>query len=123
MNLVVDESVDRRIVDALRQDGHNVLYVSEFAPSIVDQKVLDLANRNDALLVTEDKDFGELVFRNGQIHTGVVLIRLSGLSAQAKARNVLTIFANQGTELLNAFSVISPGRVRVRRHPNSNRVN
>lgn len=117
MNLVVDESVDRRIVDALRRDGHNVLYVSEFAPSIVDQEVLDLANRNDALLVTEDKDFGELVFRNGQIHTGVVLIRLGGLSAQAKARNILTIFANQGTELLNAFSVISPGRVRVRQHP------
>ena len=32
MNLVVDESVDRRIVDALRRDGHNVLYVSEFVP-------------------------------------------------------------------------------------------
>ena len=123
MNLVVDESVDRRIVDALRQDGHNVLYISEFAPSIVDQEVLDLANRNGALLVTEDKDFGELVFRNGQIHTGVVLIRLGGLSAQAKVRNILNIFANQGTKLLNAFSVISPGRVRVRRHPNSNRVN
>ena len=123
MNLVVDESVDRRIVDALRQDGHNVLYISEFAPSIVDQEVLDLANRNGALLVTEDKDFGELVFRNGQIHTGVVLIRLGGLSAQAKVRNILNIFANQGTKLLNAFSVISPGRVRVRRHPNANRVN
>ena len=115
MNLVVDESVDRLVVDALRQDGHNVLYVSEIAPSINDEMVLDLANQNGALLVTEDKDFGELVFRNGQIHTGIVLIRLGGLSTQAKVSSISTTFANQGPKLLNAFSVISPGKVRIRR--------
>lgn len=117
MNLVVDESVDNLIVDALRRDGHNVLYISEFAPSIDDDTVLDLANQHDALLLTEDKDFGELVFRNKRIHTGIVLIRLSGLSPQAKMHSVSTAFENQGAELRNAFSVISPGRVRIRRHP------
>ena len=117
MNLVVDESVDNLIVDALRRSGHDVLYISEFAPSIDDDTVLDLANWHDALLVTEDKDFGELVFRNRRVHTGVVLIRLSGLSTQAKIQSVSTTFANQGPELRNAFSVISPGRVRIRRHP------
>ena len=116
MNLVVDESVNNLIVDALRRNGHNVLYVSEFAPSIDDDTVLDLANRHNALLITEDKDFGELVFRNKRVHAGVVLIRLSGLSTQAKIHSVLTTFVNQGTELRNAFSVISPGRVRIRRH-------
>ena len=117
MNLVVDESVDRIVVDALRRDGHNILYISEFAPSINDDTVSNLANQHDALLITEDKDFGELVFRNGRVHTGVVLIRLSGLSTQAKIHSVSTTFANRGSELRNAFSVISPGRVRIRRHP------
>ena len=115
MNLIVDENVDKLIVDSLRQDGHNVLYVAEFAPSIDDETVLAQANQNGALLITEDKDFGEIIFRQGRIHTGVVLIRLDGLSKQAKARIVSTIFVNQGTQLLNAFSVISPGRVRIRR--------
>ena len=117
MNLVVDESVDNLIVDALRRDGHKVLSISEFSPSVDDDTVLDLANQHDALLITEDKDFGELVFRNGRIHTGVVLIRLGGLSTQAKVNSVLTTFAHQGSKLQNAFSVISPGRVRIRRHP------
>ena len=114
MNLIVDENVDKLVVNALRQDGHNVLYVAEFAPSIDDETVLEQANQNGALLITEDKDFGELVYRQGSIHTGVVLIRLDGLSKQAKARIVSTIFASQGPQLLNAFSVISPGRVRIR---------
>jgi hypothetical protein len=48
MNLVVDESVDKLIVDTLREAGHNVLYISEFAPSIDDEIVLNQANQNDA---------------------------------------------------------------------------
>ena len=115
MNLIADENVDKLIVETLRQDGHNVLYIAEFSPSIDDKTVLEQANQNGALLITEDKDFGELVFRQGQIHTGVILIRLDGLSKQAKAKSILNVFANQGSQLLEAFSVISPGRVRIRR--------
>ncbi|MCZ6678519.1 MAG: DUF5615 family PIN-like protein [Candidatus Poribacteria bacterium] len=121
MNLLADESVDKPIVDGLRQDGHNV-YIAELDPSIDDDTVLRRANEAGALLITLDKDFGELVFRQGRVHAGVVLIRLAGLSPQAKARIVSTVFANRGGELLNAFSVISPGTVRVRRSqpPNDN---
>lgn len=114
MNLIADENVDKFIVKTLRQDGHNVLYVAEFAPSIDDETVLEQANQNGALLITEDKDFGELIFRQGRIHTGVVLIRLDGLSKQAKAKSISNVFASQGTQLLGAFSVISAGRVRIR---------
>jgi len=115
MNLLADESVDKPIVARLRQDGHNVLYIAELDPSIDDDTVLRRANQNGALLITADKDFGELVFRQGRIHAGIVLVRLAGLSPQAKARIVSTVFANQENELLNAFSVVSPGTVRIRR--------
>lgn len=84
MNLLADESIDKLIVDELRRNGHNVLYIAEFAPSIDDEAVLHQANLNRALLLTQDKDFGELVFRQGLVHMGVVLIRLSGLSLPAK---------------------------------------
>ena len=116
MNLLVDENVDKSIVDELRQNGHNALYIAEFAPSINDETVLYQANQNRALLLTEDKDFGELVFRQGLVHTGVVLVRLAGLSPQAKSTIISTVFANHENELLEAFSVISPGRVRIRRN-------
>lgn len=115
MNLLADESVDKPIVDRLRQDNHSVLYIADLNPSIDDNAVLHQANQNSALLITADKDFGELIFRMGQIHAGVVLLRLAGLSAETKARTVSTVFADRGHELFSAFSVISPGKVRIRR--------
>ena len=68
MNLFADESVDRPVVERLRQDSHDVAYVAELAPSITDDEVLRNANDRSAVLVTADKDFGELVFRQGAIH-------------------------------------------------------
>ena len=114
MNLLADESVDKPIVDRLRQDGHTVLYIAELDPSIDDDAVLYRANQNNALLITADKDFGELVFRMGQIHAGVALFRLAGLSPETKAIIVSAAFIHRGRELLSAFSVISPGMVRIR---------
>lgn len=63
MNLLADESIDRQIVDRLRLDGHDVFYIAEVEPSINDDQVFDRANAQQALLITADKDFGEIVFR------------------------------------------------------------
>jgi predicted nuclease of predicted toxin-antitoxin system len=63
MNLVADESVDRKIVLRLRQAGHIVLAIAEIAPRADDAAVLRLAHERRAILITSDKDFGELVFR------------------------------------------------------------
>mgnify|MGYP003976285159 CR=1 FL=1 len=58
-----DECIDKRIVDNLRDKGYDMICVAELAPSIPDDEVLDLANEKSAILLTNDKDFGELVFR------------------------------------------------------------
>ncbi len=65
--------------------------------------------------LTEDKDFGELAFRQRLVHHGVVLIRLSGLSNLTKAAIVAEALRDRGEELVNAFSVISPGLIRIRK--------
>jgi predicted nuclease of predicted toxin-antitoxin system len=91
MNLLADESIDRQIVERLRQDG-------------------------SALLITADKDFGELVFREGRLSAGgVVLFRLVGLSSARKDEIVADAFRKHGVEFPNCFSVISPERIRIRR--------
>ena len=115
MNFFADESVDRPIVERLRQDGHKVSYVAEMAPSISDNVVLEQANSLEAVLLTADKDFGELVYRQGQIHSGVILIRLTGVSSVAKAAIVSTAIRDRGVELSDGFSVIAPATVRIRR--------
>jgi predicted nuclease of predicted toxin-antitoxin system len=115
MNLLADESVDRQIVERLRRDGHEALYVAEMEPSIADDVVLERANEKPSLLVTADKDFGELVFRDKRLTAGgVILLRLAGLSAEPKAEIVSDAFREYAAELPNHFSVISPGKIRIR---------
>ncbi len=63
MKLLIDESVNKVVVDKLRNNGFDVLYVAEFSPSVDDETVLTHANNSRSLLLTADKDFGELVFR------------------------------------------------------------
>jgi predicted nuclease of predicted toxin-antitoxin system len=115
MNLLADESIDRPVVERLRQEGHDVVYVAELSPSNPDDQVLQQANTRSALLVTADKDFGELVFRLRRVHAGVVLVRLAGLTVAAKAETVAWDFQDHAAELEGTFSVISPGVVRIRR--------
>ncbi len=73
MNLFCDESIDRQIVDRLRKDGHSILYVAELSPGITDDQVLAQADALQAPLLTADKDFGELVFRQRRASSGVIL--------------------------------------------------
>ncbi len=115
MILVANEGVDRPVVERLRQDGHDVVYVAELAPSITDEEILQLANAQSATLLTADKDFGELVFRQGLAHSGVLLLRLAGLANATKAEVVAEVCRDRADELIGAFSVISPGQVRIRR--------
>ena len=118
MNFLADEGVDRPIVERLRIEGESVLYVAEIEPGIADEVVLDLANQQEALLLTADKDFGELVFRMQRLNTGVILLRLAGLSPVSKASIVAEALQQHLSELQGAFTVIAPGSIRIRRqHP------
>ena len=114
MNFVADEGVDRPIVESLRDDGHAVWYIAEMSPSISDEEVLQLANDQQAILVTFDKDFGELVFRQNQAAQGIVLLRLHGLSPQEKATLFLTVVHEHALELRHSFTVVTPMKIRIR---------
>lgn len=115
MNFLADESVDQGIVIRLRTVGHSVLAVSEMEPGLTDDAVLAAANEQGALLLTADKDFGELVFRQGRLSSGVVLIRLAGLTLESKCAAVTNAVNEHGEELSGAFTVLSPGIVRIRK--------
>lgn len=115
MNFVADESVDRPVVEHLRRDGHQVSYVAELGPGMLDDDVLNLANQEAALLLTADKDFGEMVFRQRLHVHGVVLIRLAGLLPARKAEIVALAVKEHLAELPCSFAVIMPGMFRVRR--------
>ena len=115
MRFLADEGVDRQIVERLRLDGHQVAYVAEMSPGIMDEVVLMESRISGSVLITADKDFGELVFRRRQASTGVLLIRLWGLTSAMKAAVVSGAIQKHGQELVGAFAVLSPGNIRIRR--------
>ena len=115
MNFLADECIDRQVVDSLRPNGHHVRYIAEMDPGLTDEAVLDLATEEGLLLLTADKDFGELVFRHGRHGAGMILLRLAGLSAMRKAEIVSSVVHVRSVELPEAFSVVTPGSIRIRR--------
>ena len=114
MKLVADEGVDRPIIERLRADGHDVFYVAESDAGISDDEVLRVANERGAVLVTADKDFGELVFRQKRLVHGVILLRLAGLAPGTKASIVSTALQQHASEMHDSFSVVTPPSVRIR---------
>ncbi len=115
MKIVADESIDRQIVELLRADGHEVLFIAETEPGVEDEVVLARSREQDAILLTADKDFGELVFRQHLLHTGILLIRLAGLRPDAKAQLVASEVDRHAEALRRGFSVLTTRAFRVRR--------
>ena len=99
----------------LRDDDFAVLYVAEMSPGSPDDEVLEAGRRADAVLITADKGFGELVYLQRRLTAGVVLIRLAGYPPEGKAEIVSGAMRDRGDEMAGAFSVITATSVRVRR--------
>ena len=100
-------------MSALRAAGHSVLFIAEISPGIEDAEVLGIARREQALLLTADKDFGELVFRNRETHAGILLIRSLDETSE-NAANTVTAIEQYGPDLLNRFSVLMGRAQRIR---------
>jgi predicted nuclease of predicted toxin-antitoxin system len=113
--IVVDESVDYSVVTELRSKGYNVYAVVEKLPSIPDKEVLSVAFQNNALLITEDKDFGELVYRFQLPHKGILLVRMIASTSEEKAISVSAALIKCTDQLLNSFTVLDEKKIRIRK--------
>jgi predicted nuclease of predicted toxin-antitoxin system len=111
---LADENVPRQIIERLRADGHTVTAVRDTTPQATDDVVLSDSNRMGAVLLTIDKDFGELTFRLGKAGTGIALLRLEGISTAGKAEIVSAAVKTLGERMAGSFVVIAPGRLRLR---------
>jgi predicted nuclease of predicted toxin-antitoxin system len=117
MRFIVDESTGIAVVEFLRNSGHDVLAVAEIMRQADDPDILTLALNEVRVLITNDKDFGELVFRSGQTHHGVLLLRLHDESSTNRVRVVGFVLERYADRLLNYFVVATESRVRIRPAP------
>lgn len=114
MIFLADESLDLPIIKYLRGNGLDVIAIAEIQPSIDDEKVLEIANDEGRILITLDKDFGELVFRLRKVHSGIVLLRLDEVPLLTKIDLLLELIEKRGDELSKSFTVVQKDLVRIR---------
>jgi predicted nuclease of predicted toxin-antitoxin system len=114
MRFLADESCDFAVVRALRAAGHDVMAVAEVAPTIEDTEVIERAVHDSRVLLTEDKDFGQLVYAGAHESSGVILIRFPPSARPSLPALVLATIRQHGEGLAGSFVVLEPHRVRVR---------
>jgi|SRR5579863_2433124 len=117
MRFLADECCDFAAVRVLRANDHDVLAVSEFQNRSVDPEILGLALAENRILLTEDKDFGWLVFAGRMNSPGVILIRFPASARGSLAEAVLKLVSEHASELPGAFVVLQPGVARISTRP------
>jgi predicted nuclease of predicted toxin-antitoxin system len=119
LSFLADESCDFSVIRALRTVGYSVKAIAEISPSLPDEAVLELAVAENRLLITEDKDFGEWVFAHQHAMTGVLLIRYPASMRSSMVAAVIDLIGGHGTDLDGSFTVLEPGRARIRKKINN----
>lgn len=117
MRFLADENVSRLIIERLRSHGFEVVSVAQTSSGATDPEVLRLAAADELILITEDRDFGELVIRQRLFVQGVILTELDRLSSARAADLVEKCVAENGEKLPGHLVVIEPGRIRFRPLP------
>lgn len=117
LRFLADESCDFAVVRALRAEGYDVLAVSEVTQRSDDRELIDQAYRERRILLTEDKDFGWLVYVSHVDASGVILIRFPGNARQSLVQTIRQMVKEQGERLLKAFVVVQPGHIRISHRP------
>jgi predicted nuclease of predicted toxin-antitoxin system len=113
---LADEGCDFAIARALREAGFDVLAVCEIMPRSNDRDIIKLSQAENRVLLTEDKDFGWLVFVSHAASAGVLLIRFPGNARSTLPGSVVWLAEKHASELHNAFIVLEPNQVRFSRN-------
>jgi predicted nuclease of predicted toxin-antitoxin system len=113
MRILVDESCDFGVVRMLRAVGHDVEAICEEAPSSRDADVLDRAFRDGRVLLTEDKDFGELAGLRPANSARIVLIRIPAAARNWLIREIAGLIGELESGMGFRIAVIQPGRMRI----------
>ncbi len=114
MRFLANENFPFDAVEALRQAEHNVTWIRTDAPGITDLEVLQSAQAEARILLTFDKDFGELAFRAKlPASIGIILFRISAPSGAVIARKVLVAIASRN-DWAGHFSVVEDDRIRMK---------
>ena len=112
MRFIVDESTGPSVARWLRRQGHEVFSVYEEARGLSDDEIILKAYIENWILITNDKDFGEKVYRERRPHKGVVLLRLEDERPTKKIETIRSLLERYSNRLADNFAVVTEDRAR-----------
>lgn len=112
MRFLVDECIGPRVAQWLREQGHDVFSVYEEARGSDDDSIIRRACDENWILITNDKDFGEKVFRGRHPHHGIIFLRLADNRANNKIEVLKKLLDTHSAKLVDQFVVVTESRVR-----------
>ena len=113
LRFLADESCDFSVVRALRTAGFDVVAVVESAPGATDERVIELGRSGGKILLTEDRDFGRLVFAATRATSGVSSSAFPRDAARSCPRRILDLIRREDDRLEKSFTVVGPNRIRI----------
>ena len=112
MRFLVDECTGPNVAEWLRDQKHEVFSVFEEAKGMDDDDIILKALEENWILITNDKDFGEKVYRDSQFHKGIILLRLKDERSPAKIQVLSRLLRTYPDQLTNAFVVVTEKQIR-----------
>jgi len=114
LNIIADENIDSRIFSDFIINNSNLIDIASRYSGFSDFDIINLAEQNNAIIVTEDKDFGEWVFSHHKI-IGVILLRYKYHDIESIKKTLHNVIEKYGSELREHFTVLSPKKIRIRK--------
>jgi predicted nuclease of predicted toxin-antitoxin system len=115
LKFLIDVGVGKLVEQYLFNNGHEVVSVRDLDPRMPDEEIIKIAFDEDRIIITMDKDFGELVYHFSIAHAGVILLRLEDADGIEKTKVVSNILKDYSSQLKNSFCVYQNDKIRIRK--------
>ncbi|MGR3319962.1 MAG: DUF5615 family PIN-like protein [Candidatus Anammoxibacter sp.] len=112
LKIIADVNIEKPIIDYLVEQGYDVKWISDYNRKLADKDLLNLDNKEKRILITNDRDFGELIFLQKKLSKGLILIRVKGQQTQTKVMLIKKLFKRFSDKLPRHFVVITKKKMR-----------
>ena len=114
IKFIADVNVEKSIVDYLKYEGFDIMWIPDYNCMMKDEELLRLANKERRVLITNDKDFGNLVFFKNLISSGIILFHAKEHNVEWKEKILKKVIDDFGEKVCSSFIVIGKDKVRIK---------
>ena len=113
IKFLADVNIEKPLVDYLLKQGYDIKWVPDYNCEMPDEDLLQLANQEKRIFITNDKDFGDLIFLQKKVSAGTILFRVKGQKSQEKIKLMKKLLMGYRDKLLNHYVVITKAKIRI----------